>query len=70
MRSKVIMFLIFKFKRFIPLRIRKAKAVTGCDEKLHTCGKNCSTLSKSLRVQKEKQKENREAIMEDKEELK
>lgn len=28
-----MMFIIFKFKRFIPPRIRRAKEVPGCDEK-------------------------------------
>lgn len=59
MRSKVVMFLIFKFKRFISLRIRRAKAVPGCDDKKVThLGKKIVPLFK--RVSEFKKRNRRE----------
>lgn len=71
MRSKVVMFLIFKFKRFISLRIRRAKAVPGCDDKKVThLGKKLLQSFKESQSSKRETEGNRPAFMEDKEELK
>jgi len=49
----VIIFLVFKFKRSIPLRIRRAKAVPGCDEKKVThLGKNLFHYFKESQISK------------------